>query len=298
MHSHLDVTCVAFSNPRGNKVTFLKGVCDYLEGRDGVVQAALFDAKTGLSYFLSTGNNSQLTASIVKVDIMAEWLYGFQERGAKIPQEIPYSIKYLMERMIENSDNAAATALFYFHSGCDGLSRFNRLLPLPATKVACESPTYYGWGNTLTTAADQVTLMKALAYGTRSHILGRDARRYSLNLMQNVEPDQRWGISCGPWGTSCNPPNYAQPVKGVTVAVKNGWKPLPTCLRPAEWCPWQVNSIGWVHGQDRDYVLAVLTTRDPVGTGNLYGFNYGVETIQHVSARIWDALRRSSVTVT
>jgi hypothetical protein len=156
--------------------------------------------------------------------------------------------------------------------------------------VGCQTPTYYGWGNTTTTAADQVDLMKIIAYGGRDDIVGSDARSYELHLMQNVEPDQAFGISCGPYGTTCNPPDYAPPKPGVTVALKNGWKTLPTCTQPIEQCPWQVNSMGWVSGQGRNYVLAVLTTNDPVGTGNTYGFDYGISTIQGISKLIWGNL--------
>ena len=284
-------SCTVSSNPRVDGVSPVEGICRYLESREGVVQVALFNHRTGRFYALSTGPNKQLTASVVKVDILAEWLHRYQRRRVRIPRQIPYSIKYLMERMIESSDNAAATALFYFHGGCENLSRFNELFPLRATTVACQSRTYYGWGNTTTTATDQVTLMKVLAYGRRSDILGRDGQRYALGLMRSVDPDQRWGISCGPWETPCSPPTYAHPVPSVTVALKNGWKTLPTCTKPIRSCPWQVNSTGFVHGQGRDYVLTVLTTRDPVGTGDQYGFNYGVDTIQNVSERIWRNLQ-------
>jgi len=265
----------------------LDGICDYLDGREGVVQVALFDQKTGRSYRLENGDDKQYTASIVKVNILAKWLRHFQKKGAEIPDDIPYSVKYLMQRMIQNSDNAAATSLFFFGGGCDALTRFNMRIPLDETKVACETPNYYGWGNTVTTAADQVRLMKVLAYGTPSRVLGPDARAYAAKLMQGVEPDQRFGITCGPWGASCDPPNYADPDPDVTVALKNGWKTLPTCTQPIDQCPWQVNSTGSVQGKGRNYVLTVLTTRDPVGTGGLYGFNYGIDTIQGVSKRVW-----------
>jgi hypothetical protein len=266
------------------------GVCEYLEGRQGVVQAALFDEKTGRTYRLRNGDATQLTASIVKVDVLAKWLHHLQQQGTKIPHGIPYSIRYLMQRMIENSDNAATTGLFHFGGGCDALTDFNELIPLNHTKVGCESPTYYGWGNTKTTALDQVTLMKLFAYGTPPHVLGHRARAYGNQLMQSVEPDQRFGISCGPWGASCAPPNYAQPVPGVTVALKNGWKTLPSCTLPIEQCPWQVNSTGWVEGEGRSYILTVLTTDNPVGSGGLYGFNYGIDTIQNVSQLVWNNL--------
>jgi hypothetical protein len=270
--------------------TPLDGICDYLATREGVMQVALFDNKTGRTFVLSNGDATQYTASIVKVDILARWLRRYQQDDVKIPADIPYSVKYLMGRMIQNSDNAAATSLFYFGGGCDALTKFNRLIPMNDTKVGCESQNYYGWGNTQTTAADQVALMRKFAYADGNGVLGGDARDYGNKLMQGVQPDQRFGITCGPWGNTCDPPNWANPVDGVTVSLKNGWKTLPTCTDPIPQCPWQVNSTGSVNGQGRDYVLSVLTTKDPVGTGDIYGFNYGIETIQGASRLVWSNL--------
>jgi hypothetical protein len=279
--------CETSSSAKSGAATPFAGVCDYLDGRGGVVQAALYDHRTGRTYLLRNGDDTQYTASIVKANILAKWLHHYQRQGVKIPAEIPYSIRYLMHRMIENSDNAAATALFHFGGGCHALTLFNTLIPLNHTDVGCESGSYYGWGNTETTAADQVALMRVYAYGRPRRVLGPDARDFGRQLMQSVEPDQRFGITCGPWGTSCDPPTYAQPIQGVDVALKNGWKTLPTCTQPIEQCPWQVNSTGWVQGQRRNYALTVLTTDDPVGGGGLDGFNYGIDTIQNVSERVW-----------
>ena len=36
--------------------------------------------------------------------------------------------------------------------------------PDPPHQVGCETPTYYGWGNTTTTARDQVAIVRTLAY--------------------------------------------------------------------------------------------------------------------------------------
>jgi hypothetical protein len=262
----------------------LRGVLAYLRGRIGVAQVAVFDAVTGRTYLLSDGSDTQYTASIVKPDILAMWLRRYQRGPGAIPASIPYSIRYLMTNMITMSDNAAATALFYFGGGCAALTRFNRLVPTRHTEVGCQSPTYYGWGNTTTTAADQAAIIRAIAYPGR--VLNADARAYALQLMQSVIPAQRWGVTCGAWGTSCDPPAYAQPVPGVTVALKNGWKFLPTCAAQDDSCPWQVNSIGWIHGKGRNYVLAVLTTDDPPAKDTL-GLDYGITTIQGVSQRIW-----------
>ena len=259
------------------------------------MQVALVDRGNGTTYLLSTGDDTQYTASIVKVNIVAKWLHHYQGQGVRIPGGIPFSIRSLMQLQIEISDNAAATALFYFGGGCQALTAFNDLIPLARTTVGCETPTYYGWGNTTTTAADQADLMKIIAYGGRDDVVGRDARRYLLQVMQGVVPDQRFGITCGPWGTRCKPPDYASPRPGVRVALKTGWKPVPTCTKPAERCPWQVNSMGWVAGKGRNYVLAVLTTNNPPGHGRPEASatapepeaSYGIDTIQGISKLIW-----------
>ncbi len=262
----------------------LHGVARYLRTRHGVAQVALFNKLTGRTYLLSGGRNTQYTASIVKADIMSLWLWRYQSRPGIIPDSMPYSIRYLLQNMITMSDNVAATSLFYFSGGCTTLTLFNTLIPTHHTRVGCETPTYYGWGDTTTTAADQVAIVRILAYHNRT--LGRDAREYGLHLMESVEPTQRWGITCGPWGTRCAAPDYATPDPAVTVAVKNGWKYVPTCAKQDDSCPWQVNSIGWVRGKGRNYVLAVLTTDDPAGPGTA-GLDYGISTVQGVSQRIW-----------
>lgn len=319
--------------PVGTAIPF-DGVCSYLSGRNPAVvtQAAIFDNVSGQTYSLSTGGATQYTASIAKVDILAKWLNGYQAEGVAIPDGIDYSIQYLMQNMIENSNNQAATALFYFGGGCDALTAFNRKIPMTGTVVGCETDDYYGWGNTETTATDQVSLMKAFAYGAnqyvepgarkeairncrqkikrnakkrracisrvkrefdrlaRTPILNQAARAYGLSLMENLEPDQSWGLTCGPWGVVCDPPNYAPPDPQVTVAHKNGWKTLPDCGPPIDPCPWQVNSTGWVSGGGRDYVLSILTTNIPAGAQLTDGFNYGIDTVQGISRIIWSNL--------
>jgi Beta-lactamase enzyme family len=279
---------VTSARTRPAAVDALRNVRAYLRTRQGSVQVALYDRATGLTYLVRSGQAAaQYTASIVKADILAEWLRAYQNRRVPIPAVLPYSIKYLMTNMITMSDNVAATSLFYFGGGCRQLTRFNRLIPTRDTTVGCQTPTYYGWGNTTTTAADQAAIVRTLAYPNQ--VLKPDARAYGLDLMKSVIPAQRWGVSCGPWGDVCDPPDYARPVPGVTVALKNGWKYVPTCAAQDDTCEWQVNSIGWVQGAGRDYVLTVLTTDNPAGPGT-YGFDYGITTIQGVSRLIWAGL--------
>jgi hypothetical protein len=266
----------------------LRGIARYLRTRAGSVQVAVYDRASGRTYLLLHGPLvPQYTASIVKPDVMAMWLWRYQHKPGTIPSNLPYSIQFLMQNMITVSDNSATTGLFYFGGGCRALTLFNTLIPTRHTTVGCETPTYYGWGNSTTTASDQTAIVRTFAYPNR--VLSADARSYGLHLMESVIPAQRFGVTCGPWGTQCQPPDYATPVPGVTVALKNGWKFVPSCPQQDQTCPWQVNSIGWVNGEGRDYVLAVLTTNDPPVDG-ASGMEYGITTIQGVSVRVWNNL--------
>ncbi|HEY2564738.1 MAG TPA: serine hydrolase, partial [Acidimicrobiales bacterium] len=159
-----------------NAVSPIRGILDYLHTRQGVVQVALFDKLTGKTFLITEGTRPQYTASIVKADILSMWLKQYQSTPGSIPSDIPYSIQYLMQNMITMSDNVAATSLFYFGGGCAKLTEFNTLIPTSETKVGCETPTYYGWGNTTTTDADQMAIVKTLAYD--NNVLTPTARAY------------------------------------------------------------------------------------------------------------------------
>ena len=116
------------------------------------------------------------------------------------------------------------------------------------------------WGLTTTTAQDQIDLLGKYVFPS---VLSATDRQYGLGLMEHVTPSQAWGVSAGV------PP-------GVTVALKNGWLPLNGNG------DWQVNSIGWINGDNRDYLLAVLTTGNP-------SEGYGIATIQQISSMVFAA---------
>ncbi len=281
---------VAAGGSQSGPAAPLIGVGSYLATRQGVVQVAVFNEATGATSLVADGTVPQATASIAKVDILAMWLHNYDTQGVVVPGSVPFSITYLMQQMIQDSVNPAATSLFYFGGGCGALTAFNTLVPTRSTSVGCQTPIYYGWGDTTTSAADQAALVRDYAYA--NPVLGPAARAYGLGLMENISPGQSWGITCGPWGTSCAGPGYAQPVAGVTVALKDGWKYTPSCVAQDQICPWQMNSIGWVSGKGRNYVIAVLTGYNPAGPG-LYGYNYGISTIQQVSQMVWNNLAPS-----
>ena len=120
------------------------------------------------------------------------------------------------------------------------------------------------WGLTTTTAADQVQLLKKVAYP--NSLLTDASRNYELGLMTNVDPDQAWGVSSGVGA-------------GATIAIKNGWLPLDSG-------GWQINSIGYIHGDGRDYLVAVLTDGQATEAD-------GIDAIEGLSDLIWKALAPS-----
>jgi Beta-lactamase enzyme family len=249
------------AKPRPQPSPFAR-LSGYLSHRAGMVTAAVYDRHTGRTWIYHPGIR-QNTASIVKVEILGAAL-----REAEVAaRALPVAERALVRGMIENSSNNAATVMLAKIGGPGALRKFDLLAGLtsttPSTLKFIPGTPLPGWGLTKTTALDQVRLVKMFAY-PNSLLSNRD-RYYALNLMEHVESDQAWGISGGV-------------PRGVTVALKNGWLPLANR-------GWQVNSVGWISGHGRDYVLAILSNRAP-------SYPYGVETVNAIAGQIYAALGR------
>ncbi|HEX9067116.1 MAG TPA: serine hydrolase [Streptosporangiaceae bacterium] len=233
-----------------------------LASRSGRITAALYDERTGQTWVYH-GGLREVTASIVKVQIMGTAMRTAALAGRPLPGQLPASEQALIPTMIENSDNNAATAMLAKVGGPAALAAFDRAAGLTSTVPSrlrfIPGTTLPGWGLTTTTALDQVRLVRAFAYPGR--LLSGQDRAYGLNLMEHVESDQAWGISGG------------VPAAGSTIALKNGWLPLSGA-------GWTINSIGWVSGHGRNYVLAVLTDHDPA-------YQYGIATIEQIAAKVY-----------
>ena len=136
---------------------------------------------------------AQDEASIVKVNIL-EALLARTDGGS-----LPTSTASVAQDMIENSDNDAATTLWYEAGSTSGIGSFNRSAGLmgttPSTCVVCAGFPWPGWGLTTTTPADQITLLKLLVEPIL--ILTDSERQFELGLMENVAPSERWGVSSG-----------------------------------------------------------------------------------------------------
>ncbi|MFJ4405864.1 serine hydrolase [Streptomyces sp. NPDC088910] len=172
------------------------------------------------------------TASIVKVDILAALLLRHQRAGTQLTSEQ----RDLATDMIEQSDNDAALALWEAIGGGPGLASANASLGLSHTTPGSGEL----WGLTQTTAADQITLLRAVYGDGDDSPLSAASRDYISDLMHAVTADQRWGVS-------------AADSDGGDYALKNGWLP-----RSATGL-WDVNSIGKVEHDGHTLLVAVLS---------------------------------------
>ena len=235
----------------------------YAADRSGSVLAAVYDVSTGQSWRLGDGP-PQAEASVVKLDILEALLA--KQAGTALSA----GDQSLSQSMIEDSDNDAATSLWDEAGGATGIGAYNDSAGLsgttPSACVTCAGFAWPGWGLTTTVPQDQLSLLRQLIAPGPRPLLSDAQRSYALSLMENVAPGQRWGVTGGV-------------PAGVRVALKNGWLPLNDANTD-----WQINSIGWVSGDGRDYLVAVLTTGNPTE-------QYGIDTINALSSRIWAAMR-------
>jgi Beta-lactamase enzyme family len=191
------------------------------------------------------------TASTLKVDILATLLVQAQAAGRPLTPEE----QSLAVPMIEDSLDSAADSL-WSTLGPGAVGAFEREAGMTSTVPATDGV----WGTTTTTALDRLTMIRTLV--EPNSLLTDASRAYVLALMEHITPSQDWGATGGV------PP-------GVTVALKNGFAVIDG---------WQINTTGWVSGAGRDYLIAVLTN------GNV-SEQYGIDTVNGVSALVWNALR-------
>jgi hypothetical protein len=186
------------------------------------------------------------SASVVKASLLAATLWW--RHGALSSLE-----RSEATAMITHSDNNAAT--FFWNEL--GHARFQQYLTLAGMPNTIPSPGGT-WGLTQLTAQDELQQLRLLIAPNKApfNVLTDAERNYELNLMANVELDQRWGTPAGA-------------PRLLNVYVKNGWLPRATL-------GWRINSIGAFFGHGRDYLITMLTDNNPT-------MPYGVTTIERVA---------------
>lgn len=221
----------------------------YLNSRPGAVGVAVRRPGTGKSWTYTKVSSRNVTASIVKVQIMSAVMMKAQSEGRALSSWE----KSKISPMIRNSDNDATTALFNHIGGRRAIDSTADRLGMTSTVA----DPYNHWGLTSTTAADQARLMEH--YARPSSVLSATNRMYGLSLMRQINTSQDWGVTAGP--------------PAGKVALKNGWLPRTD--------GWHVNSIGWVNADYPDYTIAVLTHDNPGAMST------EVATIEGVSRIVW-----------
>jgi beta-lactamase class A len=198
----------------------------YLDGLGGRVGVAVYDVSGGVSYQYN-GDAEFTVASSVKVPIMLALLTQL-EAQQRAPNGDEMS---LLTTMIENSNNDSAQALYEEIGDAPGLSAFMQHVGISGLSAASGA---WGWSTITPTA---MTRLLTLLQGGK--ILTPADRALALNLMENIESDERVGV-----GTMAPP--------GATVALKDGWVNEPDGL-------WAVNSSGIVTVGGETYIIAVYT---------------------------------------
>ncbi|MFZ3556268.1 MULTISPECIES: serine hydrolase [unclassified Streptomyces] len=200
------------------------------KGHDGEVSVAVYDETSGSGASYASGDGTYDTASIVKVDVLATLLLQAQDAGRTLTaQERTYATA-----MIENSDNAATTALWDEIGQAEALDAANERMGLTDTSGGDGAL----WGLTQTTADDQLTLLKQVFGVGDDLVLSEDSQAYVQKLMGNVESDQAWGVSAA---------------GDADASLKNGW------LQRSTTGLWDINSVGRVTVDGQRYLVGVVS---------------------------------------
>ena len=232
------------STPPGAQQNLAVALAPAIE-QSGGVGVAVADISTGATVAYN-GTTEFVTASIVKIDILATLLYQLQQAD----QVIAAGEQELAVTMIENSDNDAATDLYDDVGGAQAMDDANQVFGLTETTVGTDGY----WGLTSTTADDQIQLLRLIF--TRPSPLSAASQEYIQELMSHVEADQQWGI-----------PAAADP--GSQFMVKNGWLPNPS--------RWEINSIGEIVHDGQTLLIAVLSSDNASA-------NNGIALVEAVAA--------------
>ncbi|MBM6544663.1 cell wall-binding repeat-containing protein [Janibacter sp. YIM B02568] len=210
-----------------NRFPFESELRTYLAGRPGATGVAVRIPGSGEVFSYTKTSNRNVTASIVKVEIMAGVMLKAQAAG----RGLTTWEKSKIVPMIRNSDNAATTSLYTHIGRRDGLTRVSQRLGMTQT---ISDPADH-WGLTSTVPEDQALLMEHFTRATGK--LTSTNRSYGMTQMRNINTAQDWGVTAGP--------------PSGTVALKNGWLPRTD--------GWHVNSIGAVQHSPYHYSIGVLT---------------------------------------
>lgn len=201
-------------------------IANYLASFGSNISSVVYDI-TRNRYYTYNENTPFILGSSAKVSIMVSYLAWVESQG-RGPNDFEVG---QLTNMIEHSDNNAAQLLFDRQGSDSGLIAF-----LQTIGVTGYVPNPNGWGWAMLPPIGQVQVLTLLQQGK---ILNAQDRALALNLMSNVQSDQRMGV-----GETLPP--------GATVAMKDGWVPAPDGL-------WAINTSGIVTAGSETYIIVVYT---------------------------------------
>ncbi|MEO4707338.1 hypothetical protein ABHW52_07865 [Pediococcus pentosaceus] len=176
------------TTPKVNDEKVLNGrLSPYLENTDAEVSVAIYSKKNNHIY--QTTNSKRTTypsASIIKADFLVELLHQKHKAG----QSLDVNEQAVIQKMMEHSDNDAATNVYNQIGGYSGLARYFSNVGMDGS-VALTT----GWALTATTPLDQIKTLNIIFY--QSNYISDTSRSYIEYLMGHVAEDQNWGISVG-----------------------------------------------------------------------------------------------------
>ncbi|WP_306366847.1 serine hydrolase [Nocardiopsis sp. CC223A] len=196
-------------------------------GRAGI---AVQDLHTGAT-FSHGAQEGFATASVAKLMIATMLVLRARDEG----RELTAVERSQIEAMIRYSDNDVTNGLYTRIGYNPGFAEGAERLGFTGTEPQPNGV----WGGTLTTPADQIRLLRTLY--TAEGPLTADERSHIRGLMESVAPEQAWGVSA-----AAGPQDV--------VGLKNGWTP-----REFDGGRWLVNSVGYVAGPERQYLIAVMS---------------------------------------
>jgi hypothetical protein len=218
----------------------------YLAQLNGDAGVAIYDV-TRNQYYSDYGDNTYVMGSSAKIPIILTYLNWVEQQGRGLINDEDW----LMQTMIENSNNDSAQTLFDTDGGDPAIISY-----LQSIGLGGYTSNPNGWGWATFSPGMMVRLLWKLYDG---HILNGHDRSYVLNLMSNVEADQRFGV--GDTAPS-----------GASVAMKDGWLTAPDGL-------WAANSSGIVTSSHETYIISVYTAEQS-------DLNTNRSILQHVCAAV------------
>jgi hypothetical protein len=218
----------------------------------GAISVAVRDDETGDTYVYGA-RLGMWTGSVYKLLVLETLLLERQRSGGWFTSGELADIT----AMIEHSDNAAGYRMFLDAGGSTALAATAHRLGMRHTTIGLSDPTF-----TTTSGADGLKMLGCLLHPGP---LTEHSRAFVLNLMSQVQADQRWGA-----GVLADP--------GTAFENKNGWLSVDNTNGPGEDDDglWVVSTVGIVRAHGQRLLVSIFTKHNP-------DFESGVRLVQKLA---------------